>query len=66
VPGPRSGDRTAQVPFDDADMDKNGSLDRDEAGRVAGFNFTSADVDDNARISRDEYTAVMRRSQPRS
>jgi hypothetical protein len=34
VPGPRSGDRTAQVSFDTADKDKDGKVSRGEADDI--------------------------------
>lgn len=64
-PGPRSGDRTEIVAFEEADKDRNGSIDADEAEDIDGFNFTAADVDDNELVSREEYQAVMRNAQPR-
>ena len=63
--GPRSGDRTEIVAFETADKDKNGSIDKDEAEDIDGFNFTAADVDDNELVSREEYQSVMRTAQPR-
>lgn len=65
VPGPRSGDRTAQVSFDAADADKDGKVDKTEAAGIPGFNFTSADVDDNESISRQEFQTAMANSTPR-
>ena len=65
VPGPRSGDRTAQVSFDAADADKDGKVDKTEAAGIPGFNFTAADVDDNESISRQEFQTAMANSTPR-
>jgi Ca2+-binding EF-hand superfamily protein len=65
VPGPRSGDRTAQVSFDTADKDKDGKVTRDEASAIPGFNFSSADVNDDSALSRQEFQTAMAGSQPR-
>ena len=64
-PGPRSGDRTAQVSFDAADANKDGKVDKNEAAGIPGFNFTSADVDDNESVSRQEFQTAMANSTPR-
>lgn len=64
-PGPRSGDRTAQVSFEAADANKDGKIDKNEAAGIPGFNFTSADVDDNESVSREEFRTVMANSTPR-
>ena len=65
VPGPRSGDRTAQVSFEAADANKDGKVDKTEAAGIPGFNFTSADVDDNESLSRQEFQTAMANSTPR-
>jgi hypothetical protein len=65
VPGPRSGDRTAQVSFEAADADKDGKVDKNEAAGIPGFNFTSADVDDDESISRQEFQTAMANATPR-
>jgi hypothetical protein len=64
-PGPRSGDRTAQVSFEAADANKDGKVDKNEAAGIPGFNFTSADVDDDESVSREEFRTVMGNSTPR-
>jgi Ca2+-binding EF-hand superfamily protein len=64
-PGPRSGDRTAQVSFEAADANKDGKVDKNEAAGIPGFNFTSADVDDNESVSRQEFQTAMANSTPR-
>ena len=64
-PGPRSGDRTAQVSFEAADANKDGKVDKNEAAGIPGFNFTSADVDDNESVSREEFRTAMANSTPR-
>jgi EF hand domain-containing protein len=64
-PGPRSGDRTAQVSFESVDSNKDGKLDQNEAMGVPGFNFSSADVDDNRSVSRQEFQTAMANARPR-
>jgi Ca2+-binding EF-hand superfamily protein len=64
-PGPRSGDRTAQVSFESADANKDGKVDKEEAEGIPGFNFTSADVDDNESVSRQEFQTAMANATPR-
>jgi hypothetical protein len=64
-PGPRSGDRTAQVSFEAADANKDGKVDKNEAAGIPGFNFTSADVDDDETVSREEFRTAMANSTPR-
>jgi Ca2+-binding EF-hand superfamily protein len=65
VQGPASGDRTKQVSFEVADLNKDGRIDRDEAAKIDGFNFSSADVDDNASLTRQEFQSAMAKSQSR-
>ena len=64
-PGPRSGDRTAQVSFEAADADKDGKIDKNEAAGIPGFNFTSADVDDDESVTREEFRTAMANATPR-
>jgi hypothetical protein len=64
VPGPRSGDRTAQVSFESADTNKDGKVDRDEAADIPGYTFTSADVDDDDSVSQQEFRTAMANSTP--
>jgi Ca2+-binding EF-hand superfamily protein len=64
-PGPRSGDRTAQVSFEAVDTNKDGKVDANEAEGIAGFNFSSADVDDDQSVSRQEFQKAMATSRPR-
>jgi EF hand domain-containing protein len=64
-PGPRSGDRVAQVSFEAVDTNKNNKIDRDEAEDIPGLNFSSADVDDDASLSRQEFQTAMGNSTPR-
>jgi alpha-D-ribose 1-methylphosphonate 5-triphosphate synthase subunit PhnI len=65
VQGPHSGDRTKQVSFEVADLNKDGRIDRDEAAKIDGFNFSSADVDDNASLTRQEFQTAMAQSHSR-
>jgi hypothetical protein len=65
VPGPRSGDRTAQVSFESADNIKVGKVDRVEAAVIRGFNFTCADVDVDDCVSQQEFRTAMAISTPR-
>jgi len=65
APGPRSGDRTAQVSFEAVDTNKDGKIDANEAEGIPGFNFSSADVDDNHSVSRQEFQTAMANATPR-
>ena len=63
--GPLTGDRTEQVTFEQADKNRDGKLDRDEAEDIDGFNFSAADVDDDRWVSRTEFQTAMAGSRPR-
>ena len=63
--GPLTGDRTEQVTFEQADKNRDGKLDRDEAEDIDGFNFTAADADDDRWVSRAEFQTAMAGSRPR-
>jgi hypothetical protein len=63
--GPLAGDRTEHVTFEQADKNKDGKVDRDEAEDIDGFNFTAADADDDRWISRAEFQTAMAGSRPR-
>lgn len=65
APGPRSGDRTAQVSFEAVDTNRDGKIDANEAEGIPGFNFSSADVDDNRSVSRQEFQTAMANATPR-
>jgi Ca2+-binding EF-hand superfamily protein len=65
VQGPHSGDRTQQISFEVADLNRDGRIDRDEAAKIDGFNFSSADVDDNASLTRQEFQSAMAKSHSR-
>ena len=60
-----AGDRTEQVTFEQADKNKDGKVDRDEAEDIDGFNFTAADADDDRWLSRAEFQTAMAGSRPR-
>jgi hypothetical protein len=62
---PPGNDRTNQVTFEQADKNKDGKIDRDEAEDIDGFNFTAADADDDRWISRAEFQTAMAGSRPR-
>jgi Ca2+-binding EF-hand superfamily protein len=62
---PRGGQQSAQVSFDTADKNKDGKINRDEAGDVPNLNFTSADVNADASLSRQEFQTAMAGAQPR-
>ena len=63
--GPLAGDRTEQVSFEQADKNRDGKIDRDEAEDIDGFNFTAADADDDRWLSRAEFETAMAGSRPR-
>jgi hypothetical protein len=43
-PAPRGGDRTEQVSFEKADKNSDGTVSRDEARDIDGFDFTVSDA----------------------
>jgi hypothetical protein len=63
--GPLTGDRTEQVTFEQADKNRDGKIDRDEAEDIDGFNFSAADADDDRWLSRAEFQTAMAGSRPR-
>jgi hypothetical protein len=63
--GNEPGDRTEQVAFDQADKNRDGKVDRDEAADIDGFNFTAADANDDKWLSREEFRTAMAGSTPR-
>jgi hypothetical protein len=63
--GPLSGDRTEQVTFEQADKNRDGKIDRDEAVDIDGFDFSQADADDDRWLSRAEFQSAMAESRPR-
>jgi Ca2+-binding EF-hand superfamily protein len=63
--GPLAGDRTEQVTFDQADKNRDGKIDRDEAEDIDGFDFTAADADDDRWLTRAEFQTAMAGSRPR-
>jgi len=64
-PAPRGGDRTDQVSFETADKNKDGTVNTEEAGQIAGFDFSRADTNSDRQVSRQEYQAAMATSTPR-
>lgn len=46
--------------FADADADRNGAIDSNEAAAVTGLDFTSADTDQDGKLSRSEFEAAAR------
>jgi len=64
-PAPRGGDRTDQVSFETADKNKDGMVNTEEAGQIAGFDFSRADTNSDKQLSRQEYQAAMATSTPR-
>lgn len=60
-----TGDRTEQVTFEQADKNKDGKIDRDEANDIDGFNFSAADADDDRWVSPAEFQTAMAGSRPR-
>ena len=65
VPVPEGRDRTNQVPFAQADANKDGQINREEGNMIAGFDFSRADTDNNLYLSRAEYDAALARSTSR-
>jgi hypothetical protein len=63
--GPLTGDRTEQVTFEQADKNRDGKIDRDEAEDIDGFDFSTADADDDRWLSRAEFQTAMAESRPR-
>jgi len=59
TPAPRGGDRTEQVAFDKADKNSDGTVSRDEARDIDGFDFSRADTNNDSTLSRQEYQAAM-------
>ena len=60
-----AGDRSEQVTFEQADKNRDGKIDRDEAEDIDGFNFSAADADDDRSVSRTEFQTAMAGSRPR-
>lgn len=65
VPVPDGRDRTQQVPFERADANKDGSINREEGNMLAGFDFSRADTDNDLKLTRAEYDAALARSTSR-
>ena len=65
APAPRGNDRTNQVGWQEVDKNKDGTLNREEANAINGFDFSRADTDDNKLLTRQEFEAAMARSTAR-
>ncbi len=62
---PDGRDRTEQVPFAQADANKDGEINREEGNKIDGFDFSRADTNNDRTLSRAEYEAAMARSTSR-
>lgn len=62
---PPGNDRTNQVSFVEADKDKDGKLNSEEANAINGFDFSRADTDNDRTLTRAEFEAAMARSTAR-
>jgi hypothetical protein len=62
---PEGVDRTQQIPFAQADANKDGEINREEGNMIAGFDFSRADTDNDLTLSRAEYDAALARSTSR-
>jgi hypothetical protein len=57
--------RTAPVSFETADKNKDGRINRTEAGDVPGLDFSAADTNEDASLTRQEYRIALAASQSR-
>ena len=57
--------RTAQMTFESADKDKDGSVSRTEASSIQGLDFSTADTDKSSSLSRQEFQTAMATARPR-
>jgi hypothetical protein len=64
-PAPRGDDRTNRMTFETADKNKDGTVNREEANQINGFDFSRADTNDDATLTRQEFQAAMADSSPR-
>jgi Ca2+-binding EF-hand superfamily protein len=55
-----------KVSFDDADKDKDGTLDREEAKVVCGEKFDIMDADKDGTLTKDEVNACGRKKHSKS
>src|SRR5262245_53964304 len=62
---PPGNDRTNQVSFVEADKDKDGTLNSEEANAINGFDFSRADTDNDRTLTRQEFEVAMARSTAR-
>ncbi len=65
APLPRGDDRTNRTTFEAADKNKDGTVNREEANQINGFDFSRADTNDDATLTRQEFQAAMADSSPR-
>lgn len=50
----------AMPPFSQADRNKSGAIERDEASQISGLDFKSADRNNDGKLSESEYEAVKK------
>jgi hypothetical protein len=62
---PPGNDRTNQVSFEEADKNKDGTLNTEEGNAINGFDFSRADTDNDRSLTRQEFNAAMATSTPR-
>src|SRR5262249_12927770 len=62
---PAGNDRTNQVSFETADKNKDGTVNREEANQINGFDFSRADTNNDKTLTRQEFMAAMAKSTPR-
>lgn len=58
-------DGASDVPFEQADKNQDGRVDRDEARGIDGLDFADADSDDDQALTRAEYRTAMIESRQR-
>lgn len=58
-------DGSTEVPFELADKNQDGRVDRDEARGIDGLNFADADSDNDQALTRAEYRTAMVESRQR-
>ncbi len=55
----------SEVPFEQADRNQDGKIDRDEARDIDGLDFVDADSDNDQTLTRAEYRTAMVESRQR-
>ncbi|MFL6622845.1 MAG: hypothetical protein ACJ8J7_12050 [Sulfurifustaceae bacterium] len=66
TPGAPPGSVAATEPrgsFGEADKNRSGFIEQDEASGIQGLDFTTADADKDGKLSRSEFEAAMRKAQ---